>query len=270
MKACISSWGYRKWFDEKKCDFMGFIDQVKRHKADGFEIFSWHLDQGENYAKEVKEIAKRAKAEKLLISALIVGNDFGHFDIHERAKNVDMMIRAITTAAACGIKRLNVFTGYHRPDQDPEMEVFRVVDCYRQVAPLAEEKGILLCMENHSSIHPDVDGLLWLFRKVGSPMLRPNPDPTNFCPAYDTASERQKEVIYKSLEKFAPGAANAHLKIRDFTPKGEHAHVDMARLAQIYKAAKYTGPMVLEYHGETDPVEPIAKGVKLIRKYFGA
>jgi sugar phosphate isomerase/epimerase len=268
VKLCISSWGYRKWFDEKKCDFMGFIDEVIRLKADGFEIFSWHLDQGDKYAEQVRQIARRAKAEKLEISALIVGNDFALPDIADRAKQVAMMVRAIETAASCGIKRLNVFTGYHKDGQDPEMETARVVDCFRQVCPLAEKKRVLLCMENHSSVHPDVDGLLWLMRNVGSKALRPNPDPSNVCPNYTERTVGDREIIYKSLEKFAPGAANAHLKVRDFTPAGEHAHLDIPRIAAIYKAAKYTGHMVLEYHGTGDPVEPIAKGLKIVRKYF--
>lgn len=268
LKACISSWGYRKWFDEKKCDFLGFIDECVRQKADGFEIFGWHFDRS-RYESEIKAIADKARKLKLEISALITNNDFALPEIAKRSEQVDWMVRSIHIAAANGIARLNVFTGYHKEGQDPEMEVNRVIDCYRQVCPIAEEKGILLCMENHSSVHADVEGLLWLMKKVGSKALVPNPDPSNVLPAYWDRTEKEKEIIYTSLEKFAPGAKNAHLKIRDFKPDGEHAHLDMARIAATYKKTEYAGPMVLEFYGTEDPVEPIAKGIALLRKYFG-
>ena len=75
VKVSISSWGYRTWFAEARCDMMGFIDEVKRHGADGFEIFPAHIDQ-EDPASALKRIARRAADEGLEISSLIAGNDF--------------------------------------------------------------------------------------------------------------------------------------------------------------------------------------------------
>lgn len=268
LPACISSWGYREWFNAGKVDLLGFLDEVRRQKANGLEIFPAHVD-ADRYAAHLKEVARKAKALKLVISSLIVGNDFALPTAAGRAEHVEKMTRAVHAAAAAGIRRLNVFTGHHHDGQDPEMETARVIDAFREVCPLAETKRVVLCLENHSSVHPDVDGLLWIIRAVGSRALKTNPDPTNFCRNYVERSDREREVIYTATEKYAPAAANLHLKIRDFKPNGEHAHCDVKRLAAIFAKARYRGPVVLEYHGGDDPAEPNARGLKLIRRHFG-
>lgn len=267
MKACVSSWGYRKWFDEGKCDLLGFLDEVRRLRADGCEIFPAHLD-GQRYAEHLKQVARKAGAMKLEVSSLIVGNDFARAQIAARAEEVEKMTRAIAAAAGAGIRRLNVFTGHHAEGADPEMETARVIDCFREVCPLAEKKRVLLCVENHSSVHRDVDGLLWIIRAIGSRAMRTNPDPTNFCAGFSERTERERQVIYASTQRYVQNAANAHLKIRDFTRAGEHACCDVPRLAKIFKGAGYNGPVVLEYYGPGDPARPNELGMKLLRKYF--
>lgn len=267
IKACISSWGYRKWFTEKKCDFLSFMDECKRQGADGFEIFPWHIDRT-RFEDEIRAIAAKARDLKLEISSLIVGNNFAVSQIAKRAVEVEWMVRSINVAAEVGMPRLNVFTGYRQPGQDPEMECQRVIDCFREICPVAEEKGILLCMENHSSVYPDVNGLLWLMKKIGSKALVPNPDPSNVCPNYTERSEKEREIIYTSLEQFAPGAKNVHLKVGDFRADGEHAFLDIPRIAGILKKVGYSGSVVLEYQKADDPVEAVAKGLAMVRRHF--
>jgi len=143
------------------------------------------------------------------------------------------------------------------------------VDCYREVMPVAEEKAATLCIENHSSVCPDADGLLWLIRAVGSPNLKTNPDPSNFVRGYFDVPEGMREPIYAETEKVAPLAANAHLKYRSFDPDGRHAHIDVARVLDIYREAGYDGWIVLEYAGKDDPHEPTAMCVADLRRLLG-
>jgi sugar phosphate isomerase/epimerase len=265
MKIAIGSWGYRKWFDEGRCDFASFLKEVKKIGAEGVEIFPWHIVRADT-KKALKRIKSQCDRLGLGISTLICGNDFALPKIADRAAHVANMVRDIHDAVAVGIPHLNVFTGYHRDGADPEREVARVVDCFREVMPVAEAEGITLCIENHSSVHPDADGLLALLRAVGSPNLRPNPDPSNFLPNFTELPPALREPIYKDTAKIAPLAANAHLKIRDFTPDGDHAHLDVPRILSILKQAGYNGWIVLEYFGDDDPHEPNALGVALLRR----
>ena len=179
MKASVSSWSYRALFDKGEIDLLGFVDEVKRLGADGFEIFPGYV-RDDDRAGHLRLVADKAKTLGLEISSAIAGNDFARSTAAERAEQVENMKGWIVAAAGAGIRRLNTFTGYHADGADPMMDVYRVIDAYREVCPLAEAHGVLLCIENHSSVCRDADGLVGILRAVGSEALRTNPDPSNF------------------------------------------------------------------------------------------
>jgi len=267
MKVSISSWNYNAPITEGKTDLLAFADEVKRLGADGLEIFGRHLN-GDDLAGHLKRVVAKAGDLGLEISSLIEGNDFARPAAAERGEQVERMKQWIAMAAEAGIERLNTFTGYHTPGEDPAMEVCRVIDAYREVAPLAERHGVLLCIENHSSVCRDADGILAIIRRVGSDCIRTNPDVTNFVPDFGLRGPRAREAIYTETAKLAPVMANAHLKVGEFTETGEHAHVDMPRLMGLFRDAGYDGHVVLEVYGDGDRPEACAKGVTLMRKYL--
>jgi len=265
MLVSISSWSYRKWFDEGRCDLMSFVDEVKKQGADGFEIFPQHVDQSKP-GEQLKEVARKAARLGLFISSVIAGNDFARPVATERAEQVERMKKWIAWTAEAGVRAMNTFTGYHTSGQDPVVEAYRVIDSYREVMPIAEQHGMTFCLENHSSVCSDADGLLWLIRTVGSKNLRTNPDPTNFVPEFPSRGQRAREAVYTETAKIAPLMANAHLKIAEFAPDGSHAHADVPRLLEIFRKAGYDSHVVLEYYAQGDPAEPCAKGVALLRR----
>jgi len=267
MKAGISSWSYRFYFDPGKTDLLSFLDDIKKQGAEAFEIFPSYVDKADP-AGHLKKIAEKAKKLGLEISSLIAANDFARPTAAERAEQVARFKAWIEGAAGAGIGRMNVFTGYHVNGQDPEMEAARVIDAYREVAPLAEKHKILLCIENHSSVRSDGDGLMWLIQAIGSPCMRTNPDPTNFLPNFKLVDEKGREKIYQETEKIAPLMGNAHLKVSTFDASGNAEFVDVKRALKIFKTAGYDGPVVLEYNGVGDPVDSMAKGVAQLKKVF--
>jgi sugar phosphate isomerase/epimerase len=268
MKIGISSWGYRKAVESGRMDFIAFIDETARLGAHGIEIANWHLP-GDDKAGALKKIVQHAAKRGVGISALIAGNDFAMTTNAERARQVEATLGWIRMAADVGIERVNIFTGYHKDGQDPELERTRVVDCFLEVVPDAEKRSIVLCLENHSSVHPDADGLLAIIRQVGSKCLKTNPDPTNFVHAFDRVDESARERIYTETAKIALLAANTHLKINTFTSDGRAEFVDVARIIKIYRQVGYDGFIVLEYWGSGEPEVPNAKGVALLNGLLG-
>lgn len=265
MKIGISSWGYRKAIESGRMDLLGFVDDVARQGADGLEIANWHLT-ADNTLSNLRDIVKHAARRGLGISALIAGNDFAMPTNTQRAQQVAATLGWIHMAADVGIERVNVFTGYHKEGQDPELERTRVVDCFLEVMPEAEKRGVILCLENHSSVHPDADGLMAIIRQVGSDYLMTNPDPTNFVESFDKVDENVRDRIYTETAKIAPLAANTHLKINTFASDGKAEFVDVARILGIYRKAGFDGFIVLEYWGDGEPEEPNAKGIALLRR----
>lgn len=268
MKASISAWSYRHFFEQKKMDYLAFLDEVKRLGADGFEIFPNYVD-AEDPGGHLKKIARKAARLGLEISSVIAGNDFARPTAQERAEQVERFKQWVAYTAEAGLGRMNTFTGYHVAGQDPMMEVWRVIDSYREVVPVAARHDMLLCIENHSSVYPDADGILRVIQAVGSPCLRTNPDPTNFLRDYAVRSEESRETIYTETEKFAPLMANGHLKIFEFTSGGEHAYVSVKRLLGIFRKAGFDGHVVLEVDRNPEQAPAIcARGLALLRKHM--
>jgi sugar phosphate isomerase/epimerase len=265
MLVSVSSWSYRKLFDEKKMDILAFVDEAKRLGADGLEVFPSYLSQ-EDIGGHLKQVARKAETLGLSIASLIVGNDFARPTAVERAEQVERTKQWIAYAAEAGVHRLNTFTGYHTPGADPFMEACRVVDAYREVMPVADKHDAVLCIENHSTVCTDADGILSIIAAVGSSRLRTNPDFTNFVPEFRARSKRSLEAIYRETEKIARLAANAHLKVGEFTETGDDPYVDVPRLLDILRKAGYDGHIVLEYYGADDPAAACAKGVALLRR----
>ncbi|MFW6189701.1 MAG: sugar phosphate isomerase/epimerase family protein [Planctomycetota bacterium] len=266
MEVYISSWSYRSWFNEEKCDLLSFLDEVERQGADGVEIFPRHVDP-DDPGGHLKEVKARADSLGLTVGTVIAGNDFARPLAAERAEQVERMKQWIVHTAEADVDKMNTFTGYHTSGDDPLTEVYRVIDAYREVMPVAEEHDVVLCIENHSSVARDADSILGIIRAVGSRNLRTNPDPSNFVREFQRRSEKAREAIYSETEKFARLAANAHLKIGDFTEEGRHAYLDTERLVKILRGVGYDGPIVLEVYGDNDPVEACRKGIELLQSF---
>ncbi len=269
MKIAVSSWSYRTLLSEDRMDLLGFVDEVARLGADGLEILPGHVDQ-EDFGAHLKEVAQKAGDTGLGISALIAGNNFALPSVCARAAEVERMKQKIEWAAEAGIWRLNTFTGYHVSGEDPVLDFHRVVDCYRDVAPVAEQHGVTLCIENHSSVCADADGLLHVIRMVDSDSVRTNPDPSNFVQEFACRSAGARERIYSETAKLSPLATNAHLKIGEFDDDGEHAYLDVGRIVGIWREAGYNGYIALEVYGAAAdaPAETCAKGIALLRKHI--
>ncbi|MCX5683561.1 MAG: sugar phosphate isomerase/epimerase [Planctomycetota bacterium] len=268
MKASISAWSYRYFFEQKKMDYLAFVDEVKRLGADGLEIFPNYVDASDP-GGHLKKIARKAARLGLEISSVIAANDFARPTAQERAEQVERFKQWISYTAEAGVERINCFTGCHTSGQDPMTEAFRVIDSYREVVPQAERHEIILCIENHSSVCPDADGILGIIRAVGSTCLRTNPDPTNFLPDYADRGEEARERIYGETEKFAALMANAHLKVSRFARNGEHAYVSAKRLLDIFRKSGFDGHVVLEADRDPEKAPEIcAKGLALLRKHM--
>jgi sugar phosphate isomerase/epimerase len=245
-----------------------FVDEVKRLKADGFEIFPFYIDK-KDPGRHLKAIAAKAKKLRLGISSVIACNDFAGNDAAYRAEQTERMKQWIAWTAEAGISRMNTFTGWHTPGADPFMEAARVIDAYREVCPLAEKRKVLLCIENHSSVNPDCDGILAMIRAVGSPALKTNPDPTNFIDDYAVRPPESVNALYALTERYSPLMANAHLKVAEFTADGEHKHVSVRQIIEIWKRVGYDGHVVLEVASDAERAPEIcAQGLKLLRKYM--
>ena len=119
----------------------------------------------------------------------------------------------------------------------------------------AAKKGVFLALENHGGITSTPEQMLKIIHGVNdSPWFGVNFDGGNFRTADP----------YADLEKIAPYAINAQLKV-DLYPNGKHEPTDLARVVDILRQANYRGYIVLEYEAMPDPFEAIPGHLKTLR-----
>lgn len=109
----------------------------------------------------------------------------GPCDPKYRPAAVEKLRDAITVAADVGCKKVITFTGMKFEGMDPEKAAQDCIDAWKEVLPLAEEKGVTLVLEHLNSrdnTHPmkghpgyfgdDVDFCVDLIKRVGSPHFK--------------------------------------------------------------------------------------------------
>ncbi len=267
MNVSISSWSYRSLFDAGEIDLLSFVDEVTRLGADGLELFPGHLDRNDP-GGSAQQVADKAEMLGLRISSIIARNDFARPAARERGEQVEAMKEWIRRAASAGIRRLNTFTGFHTEGDDPAVEYYRVLDSYREVAPLAEENNVLLCIENLAPVCGGAADLIGLIDAVGSDFLRTNPDLLNFACEYARRGESAPEHVYAEIATVLPRASNLHLNTGVFATGERTPYLDMRRVADMLNEHCFDEHIVLETPGNVDPAQACSEAMKLIRKYL--
>jgi len=115
-----------------------------------------------------------------------------------------------------------------------------------------------LALENHGGPTATADGLLAFVRDINSPWFGVNLDSGNF----------HSDDPYAELEKIAPYALNAQIKVVMSGEGKKKEPADFKRLAKILREAHYRGYVVLEYEEAGDVRAECEKYVGQMREAF--
>ncbi|MDD2630782.1 MAG: sugar phosphate isomerase/epimerase, partial [Limnochordia bacterium] len=147
MKLGLSMWSvvslYGKGFTVK--DFVHFAAELG---VDGVELLDYFWT---DKANEPDEITKLTRELGLGILCYSIDNDFVNADTTARGKMLDYTKREIDLAVALGAPVVRVFSGNEKDGIDFDTGFAWIVDGLRAAATYAEEKQVLLALENHGT-----------------------------------------------------------------------------------------------------------------------
>ena len=123
--------------------------------------------------------------------------------------------------------------------------------------PKAEQCGVVLALENHWGLARTPEGLLRILNSINSPWLGGLMDTGNFL-----------EEPYPKLAAIAP--KTVYVQAKTYYGGGEWYSLDLdyRRIAEMLKAAGYTGWVALEMEGKEDPDVAVPKSIELLRQAF--
>lgn len=264
MKLSLAAYSFNKMLPRPSRDQKGeitlkdFVDYCAKLNLDGTELTSYYFPEkpSNDYLLNLKEQTFRLGLD---ISGTAIGNDFCLPEGEKRQAQLQLCRDWIDHAAVMGAPVIRIFAGKVPKGGTEEDALDLCVAGINESLDYAAKKGVLLALENHGGITATPQQLLSIIERVKNSKW--------FGVNYDSGNFRTEDP-YGDLEKIAPYAVNAQIKVALKTPDNEHKPADLKRMVEILRAANYRGYVVLEYE-EAKPYEEIPMYVEKLRELIG-
>jgi sugar phosphate isomerase/epimerase len=234
-----------------------FVCDCARFGLEGTEPTSYYFpeDFDLDYLRNLKALAFRLGLD---ISGTAIRNDFCLPPGEEREREMAHVKQWIEYAEILNAPVIRVFSGKQQKGQTREEAVRLAIEGFEEACEFAGQHGVFLALENHGGLTATADGLLELVRGVQSPWFGVNFDSGNF----------HSQDPYEELERIAPYALNAQIKVAIKLADGTVVESDFKRLARMLTDTGYRGYVVLEYEESEDPREACPRYLDQLRDVF--
>ncbi len=234
---------------------LDFIDYCAELQLDATELTSYYFPNPLT-PDDILKVKERTFRLGLDISGTAIGNDFCVAEGPARDEQLALCRQWIDYAAEMGAPVIRIFAGQVPLGDSEEQALDRCVAGINECLEHAAQRGVALALENHGGVTATPEQLLAIVQRVDpSPWFGVNLDSGNF----HTADP------YGDLEKIAPYALNAQIKVMVEPAGGRKQPTDLARVARILRSAGYRGYVVLEYE-ESDPRGEIPGYIEQLRE----
>ena len=264
LKLSLAAYSFNKLFARRgtpeqiaaaEMSLEKFIDYCAEQELGATELTGYYLPKDVS-TEYLLSLRQRTHRLGLAISGTAIGNDFCVAEPDAREKQLAECRQWIDYAAIMGAPAIRIFAGKVPKGDSEEAAIERCVDGINQSLDYAAEKGIFLALENHGGITATPDQMLKIIGGVkSSPWFGVNFDSGNF----------RTDDPYRDLERIAPYAVNAQIKVAVQPDGGPKQPADLPRIVEILKKAGYRGYVALEFE-EPHPFEEIPKYLQQLRE----
>lgn len=236
--------------------------------VEGLELYPPALESLEPAYLELLRTAMNARG--LEMPMMCASPDFIHSDAERRGAEAGRQRAIIDAVAALGGHTCRVLSGQRQPGVGREEGIAWVVEAIRELLPHAEERGIVLVMENHYKDgywkYPEFaqarDIYLEIIDQIDSPWLGVNYDPSNALIAGDDPIElleavKHRIVTVHASDRSLEGGTLEDLRRMDADPMAGYAPfvkhgvvgqglIDYDRMFEILASAGFSGWISIE------------------------
>ena len=274
MKIAVSMWSFVHDFQGGKLDIEGFIRKAKELGAEGVELldFFW-TDRN----AEIGAVKAALKELGMPVCTWAVGNDFVSPDPGKREESVRTVHQGVEEAVNLNSQVVRVFSGTLSGEIPFDAAFSWIVEGLSAGAAYAVTHGVTLGLENHGKLAGRSDQVKAIIGDVGSSALRANIDTGNFLlvnqPPQEAVADLADLTVSVHLKDFKAvcadyqGTALAALDGTRYagTVIGE-GDVDLPACLQSLKDVGYRGYLSIEYEGEDDATEGVARSIENARR----
>ena len=260
LKLSLAAYSLRSFLNKKPgeegaLDMAGFIDYCASLGLEGTELTQYYFpeDVTDEYLFGLKRQAHLVGVD---ISGGAIGNEFTMGPGDELDEQMAYTKKWIQHYATLGAPVIRVFAGMPPEGVSEKESIDRAISALRQACDFAGRSGVMLAIENHD-FTSNIDRLLRIVEAGDSPWFGVNFDSGNLSHSQDP---------YADMERMAPFAVNAQLKVSIRTANGRQP-ADLKRIVEILRSAEYAGYLVLEYESR-DPYVQIPMYIDQLRKFL--
>lgn len=178
---------------------------------------------------DVDPIVRAMEETNQISSMLCFSPDFTHPDPGERRRQVERQKAAIDLTVRLGARHCRTLSGQRYPDLSRAEGIARTVEGIRRSLDYAEQRGVVLCMENHYKdgtwrfpefAQPE-EIFLEIIGQIDSPFFGVQYDPSNavvggFDPVQFLEKVKHRVVTMHASDRYlAPGATLEDLRTAD-------------------------------------------------------
>ncbi len=272
IKLGISSYSY--WhFRDPKVSIESVIDRSADLGVEGVDILHRQMDSED--IPYLQKLKRHAFVNGIDLIALSIHQDFVDPDPAFRAQQLKHTIKCIHQAHEMGIPCIRLNSGRWNTiasfddlmaarGQEPILPGYQESDgfdwCIASIEAClkeAEEKGVILALENHWGLTRTPEGLLRILNAIDSPWLGALMDTGNFL-----------EEPYPKLAQIAPRAVFVQAKTYFGGGEWYTLDLDYARIASMLKEVGFGGYVSLEFEGKAPAEEGVRKSVEWLRSHL--
>ncbi|MBS7609497.1 sugar phosphate isomerase/epimerase [Candidatus Bathyarchaeota archaeon] len=255
MKIGSTAYSYRKYLSSGAMSLDNFINHCYEIGLDGIELTAYYFPKTEE--SFLNHLKRSAFLHGLDISGVAVGNNFCLPEEGKRREQVGLVKYWIDVAFRLGAPCLRVFAG-KVPEGYKEEDAFRwTVDALRECVKYAEERGIILALENHGGITETAEQVLRILKNVDSEWLRVTLDTGNY-----------RVNFHEEIRRTAPYAVNVHAKVFE-SLSAEDLKREYSRILETLRQADYKGYLSIEYEGADDPLLAVPRFAGFLKGIIG-
>ncbi|MEA3345958.1 MAG: sugar phosphate isomerase/epimerase family protein [Chloroflexota bacterium] len=240
MKISCAAYSFRQYLQDGEMSLEDFIRKGYEMGLDGVELTSYYFPTTEvGYLKQLKRLAL---SYGLDISGTAIGGSFALPD-QERAEQVALAREWVDISVTLGAPCLRVFGGRVPEGHTEEEASSWCIEGLKEAAEYAEEKGVVLALENHGGITSTSERVKHIVEEVGSDWLQVNLDLGNY-----------RADPYREIAETLPYAVTSHAKTQGRDPSGQRFLLDYPRILRILREKGYKGYLSIEYEAEEEPL----------------
>lgn len=193
----------------KSMTLFDWIEKSAKLDIDGLEMHNLFFpDQG---AEVLDEVKRKCEEFKLALPMMCFSPDFTNPDLKKRLEELAKQKTAIDLAARLGGSFCRTLSGQNRPGLDRNKAVRWCVEMIREAVAYAEEKGIIINIENHYKDgyweYPEFalrsDIFLEIIEQIDSPYFGINFDPSNTIVAGEDPIDLLEKIKYRVVTMHA-------------------------------------------------------------------